>query len=56
VVEVAPPFDHADITAFLGNRVCLEILCAIARRRQDEAAGTTWDPRQPLLADRVPGS
>jgi agmatinase len=55
VVEVAPPYDHADITALLGNRVVLEALSAIARRRQDARDGTTWDPRQPLLADRIPG-
>ncbi len=54
VVEVAPPYDHADITAFLGNRVCLEILSAIARRRQDARNGTTWDPRRPLLEGRAP--
>jgi agmatinase len=52
VVEVAPPFDHADITAALANRVVLESLSAIARRRRDQGAGTTWDPAQPLLADR----
>ena len=51
VVEVSPPYDHADITAMLGNRVVLEALSAIARRRRDAADGTTWDPRQPLLAD-----
>jgi len=55
VVEVAPPYDHADITAMLGNRVILEALSAIARRRQDDRDGTTWDPAQPLLADRFPG-
>lgn len=55
VVEVSPPYDHADITALLGNRVVLEALSAIARRRQDERNGTHWDPRQPLLADRIPG-
>ena len=55
VVEVAPPYDHADITALLGNRVVLEALSAIARRRKDVRDGTTWDPRQPLLADRIPG-
>jgi agmatinase len=49
VVEVSPPYDHADITAALGNRVVLESLCAIARRRQDERDGTTWDPTRPLL-------
>ena len=55
VVEVSPPYDHADITALLGNRVVLEALVAIARRRKDERDGTSWDPRQPLLTDRIPG-
>lgn len=55
VVEVSPPFDHADITSMLGNRVVLEALSAMARRRKDARDGTTWDPRQPLLADRIPG-
>jgi agmatinase len=49
VVEVSPPYDHAEITAALANRVVLEALSAIARRRQDERDGTTWDPSQPLL-------
>ena len=52
VVEVAPPYDQADVTAMLGNRVVLEALSAIARRRADAAAGTTWDPRRPLLDGR----
>ena len=55
VVEVSPPYDHADITAALGNRVVLEAVSAIARRRQDARDGTVWDPAQPLLADRIPG-
>ncbi|MHB1067458.1 MAG: agmatinase family protein [Candidatus Nanopelagicales bacterium] len=55
VVEVSPPFDHADITVLLGNRVVLEALSAIARRRQDDRDGARWDPRQPLLADRATG-
>ena len=54
VVEVAPPYDHADITAMLGNRVVLEAISGIARRRQDAANGTTWDPSQPLLDGRRP--
>jgi agmatinase len=49
---VSPPYDHADITALLGNRVVLEVISAIARRRKDKAQGTTWDPRQPLLEGR----
>jgi agmatinase len=52
VVEVSPPYDHADITAALGNRVVLEALSAIARRRRDDRDGTTWDPSQPLLSGR----
>ncbi|WP_067174440.1 agmatinase [Microtetraspora niveoalba] len=54
IVEVAPPYDHADITAYLGNRVVLEALSAIARRRKDAADGTRWDPSRPLLDGRRP--
>jgi agmatinase len=39
VVEVSPPYDSADITAALANRVVLEMLSGIAFRR----AGGTWD-------------
>ena len=52
VVEVSPPYDHADITSSLANRVVLEALSGIARRRKDARDGTTWNPRQPLLEDR----
>ena len=52
VVEVAPPYDHADITAALANRVVLEALSAIARRRRDARGGAAWSPTQPLLDDR----
>lgn len=55
VVEVSPPYDHADITAALANRVVLEALSAIARRRRDARDGTRWDPSLPLLSDRIPG-
>ena len=51
VVEVAPPFDHADITALLGNRVVLEALAGLARRRRD-SGGHQWDKATPLLRDR----
>jgi agmatinase len=53
VVEVAPPYDHAEITSYLANRVVLEALTGIARRRRDARDGTTWDPTQPLLANRL---
>ena len=52
VVEVSPPYDHAEITAALANRVVLEALSAIARRRQDARDGTTWNPAAPLLDGR----
>jgi agmatinase len=52
IVEVAPPYDHADITAYLGNRVVLEALSGMARRRHDAEHGTTWDPARPLLDGR----
>ena len=52
VVEVSPPYDHAEITSFLANRVVLEALSAIARRRRDARDGTRWDPLQPLLDGR----
>jgi agmatinase len=48
VVEVSPPYDHAEITAYLGNRVVLEALSGIAARRH----GITHDPAGPLLAGR----
>ena len=45
VVEVAPPFDSADITAILDNRVILEALSAIAKRR----SGGVYSATQNLL-------
>ena len=52
IVEVSPPYDHADITSFLANRVVLEALTGIARRRRDATTGETWDPARPLLDGR----
>ncbi|MFI6520355.1 agmatinase [Spirillospora sp. NPDC050679] len=52
IVEVSPPYDHADITSALANRVVLEMLSGIARRHHDTRHGTRWDPRRPLLDDR----
>jgi agmatinase len=52
VVEVSPPYDTAEVTAYLANRVVLEALSAIARRRADARDGTTWDPARPLLDGR----
>jgi agmatinase len=33
VVEVSPPYDHAEITAFLANRLVLEALSGVALRK-----------------------
>ena len=50
VVEVAPPYDTAEITAFLANRVVLEMLSGIAYRR----GGGTWASiPATLLEDRL---
>jgi agmatinase len=46
VVEVSPPYDHADVTAMLANRVVLEILSAMALRRAGGEIPAT------LLGDR----
>jgi len=48
LVEVSPPYDHSEITAFLANRVCLEALSGLAARR----IGITHDPAGPLLEGR----
>ena len=45
VVEVAPAYDSADITAILANRVVLEALSAITKRK----SGKTYSPIQNLL-------
>ncbi len=48
IVEVSPPYDHAEITAFLANRVALEALSGIAARK----LGLKHDPAGPLLEGR----
>jgi agmatinase len=52
VVEVSPPYDHAEITALLANRVVLEALAGMARRRMDARDGVTWRRSTPLLENR----
>ena len=57
VVEVSPPYDHAEVTAFLANRVVLEVLSGIAWRRKRAAAPAGQPVRQPeapLLEGREP--
>lgn len=49
VVEVSPPYDHAEITAYLGNRVVLEALSGVAWRRRAHHGDPVRTPQQPLL-------
>jgi agmatinase len=43
VVEVSPPYDHAETTAMAANRAALEAISALALRRRD--GGTVrWEP------------
>jgi agmatinase len=48
VVEVSPPYDHAEVTAYLGGRVVLEALSGVAWRMRSEA-GPVRRPEDPLL-------
>ena len=49
VVEVSPPYDHAEVTAYLGNRVVLEALSGIAWRRRHQQGDKPRIPSSPLL-------
>jgi agmatinase len=58
VVEVAPAYDHAEVTAYLANRVVLEVLSGIAWQRRHAAADPerpARNPASPLLEGRGPG-
>ena len=55
VVEVSPPYDHAEVTGFLANRVVLEVLSGIAWRRRalaGDPARPARRPDSPLLEGR----
>ena len=54
VVEVSPPYDNGEITAYLANRVVLEALSGIAWRRRSLAGETIRQPSDPLLENRRP--
>jgi agmatinase len=49
IVELAPPYDHAEVTAYLGNRIVLEALSGIAWRRAKAAGRAVRRPETPLL-------
>jgi agmatinase len=52
VVEISPPYDHAEITAYLGNRIVLEALGGVAWRRKSQRGEATRNPSDPLLEGR----
>ena len=54
VVELSPPFDHAEVTAYLSNRIVLEALSGMAWRRAKLVGRPVRDPSAPLL-QRPPG-
>jgi agmatinase len=49
VVELSPPFDHAEVTAYLSNRIVLEALSGIAWRAAKAAGRPVRRPTDPLL-------
>ena len=49
IVELSPPFDHAEVTAYLSNRIALEALSGIAWRRARSAGRKVRQPSDPLL-------
>ena len=42
VVEVSPPYDHAETTAMIANRAALEAISALAVRHRD-GKRVRWD-------------
>ncbi len=54
VVEVSPPYDQAEVTAYLANRVVLEALSGVAWRRRRLQNETVRSPSTPLLEQRRP--
>jgi len=53
VVEVSPPYDHAEVTAYLANRVVLEALSGVAWRENLLAGVPVRNPDDPLLDGRA---
>ena len=49
MVEVSPPYDHAEVTAFLANRVVIEALSGIAWWKRVQQGDETHRPEEPLL-------
>jgi agmatinase len=54
IVEVSPPYDQAEVTAYLANRIVLEALSGMAWRRRRLAGESYRNPDDPLLEGRHP--
>jgi agmatinase len=52
VVEVSPPYDHAEVTAYLANRIVLEALSGIAWRHRRDRNAMHRNPGGPVLEGR----
>ena len=52
VVEVSPPYDNAEVTAYLANRVVLETLAGMAWRSKSSSGEPVRRPQGPLLDGR----
>jgi agmatinase len=52
VVEVAPPYDHAEVTAMAAHRCVLEAISALAARRRDAGGAPRERPEAPSSAGR----
>ena len=55
VVEVSPPYDHAEVTAYLANRVVLEALSGLAWAKREHGPEPGWpllDPRRGRAGDQ----
>jgi agmatinase len=52
IVEISPPFDTAEVTAYLGNRIALEVLSGIAWQRARRTDQRIRKPGDPLLEGR----
>ena len=44
VVEVSPPYDHADTTVNNAHRVMLEALAGLAHKKRERAGGLVGRP------------
>jgi agmatinase len=44
IVEVSPPYDHAEVTAMIANRAALEAISALAIKRQ-AGRSVRWEGR-----------